>query len=230
VDGDKELFMIRIVLADDHKVVRTGLQALLRSEADLDVIGQCGDGLEAIRLADELLPDVMVVDLMMGGVGGLEVTRQVRKKYPQIEIVILSMHNNEGYVLEALRSGAKAYVLKDCGPEELIKAIREVHIGRHYLSSSLSERAIEAYLHQTENSAATPLHQLTAREREILQLTARGYTNARIAEVLYISRRTVESHRANLMQKLELHNHAQLIQYVIDNGLIPPKIDGPPPA
>jgi DNA-binding NarL/FixJ family response regulator len=197
--------MIRIILADDHKVVRTGLQALLRSEADLDVIGQCGDGLEAIKLADELLPDVMVVDVIMGGVSGLEVTRQVHKKYPQIGIVILSMHNNEGYVLEALRSGAKAYVLKDSGPEELIKAIREVHAGRRYLSTSLSERAIDVYLHQSEMGSATPLNQLTTREREILQLTAQGYTNARIAEVLYISRRTVETHRANLMQKLDLH-------------------------
>ena len=222
--------MIRIILADDHKVVRTGLQALLRSEADLDVIGQCGDGLEAIKLADELLPDVMVVDVIMGGVSGLEVTRQVHKKYPQIGIVILSMHNNEGYVLEALRSGAKAYVLKDSGPEELIKAIREVHAGRRYLSTSLSERAIDVYLHQSEMGSATPLNQLTTREREILQLTAQGYTNARIAEVLYISRRTVETHRANLMQKLDLHNHGQLIQYATDNGLIPPKIDGPPPA
>jgi two-component system, NarL family, response regulator NreC len=220
--------MIRIVLADDHKVVRIGLQALLSSEADLDVIGQTGDGLEAIRLADELLPDVMIVDLMMGGVSGLEVTRQVHKKYPQIGIVILSMHNNESYVLEALRSGAKAYVLKDSAPEELIKGIKEVRAGRRYLSSALSERAIEAYLQQSDGSPTGVLNELTTREREILQLTAQGYTNARIAEVLYISRRTVETHRANLMQKLDLHNHAQLIQYVVDNGLIPPKIDGPP--
>jgi two-component system response regulator NreC len=215
--------MIKIVLADDHQVVRKGLKALLSVESDFQVIGEAGDGLETLKLVEELQPEILVLDLMMAGINGLEVTRQLNKKNPAIGIVILSMHSNEAYVLEALRSGAKAYILKESPPEELIHAIKEVYSGRRYLSSPLTERAIEAYTQRTETKSMEPYDQLTTREREILQLTAQGATNAEIASRLYISPRTVETHRTNLMRKLDLHNHAQLIQFAIQLGIIPGK-------
>jgi two-component system response regulator NreC len=215
--------MIKIVLADDHQVVRKGFKALLAAQADLSVVGEAGDGLETINLVERLQPEILVLDLMMSGINGLEVTRQLSKKSPKTGIVILSMHSNEGYVLEALRSGAKAYILKEAPPEELIKAIREVSAGRRYLSAPLSERAIEAYTQKAEVKAAEPYDQLTTREREILQLAAQGCTNTEIASRLFISSRTVETHRTNLMRKLSLHNHIQLIQFAIQHGIIPGK-------
>ena len=215
--------MIRIVLADDHQVVRKGFKALLSAEPDFSVVGEAGDGLEALTIIERLEPEIVVLDLMMSGINGLEVTRQLNKKSPKTSIVILSMHSNEAYVLEALRSGAKAYILKESPPEELIKAIREVSCGRRYLSSPLSERAIEAYTRKAEVKGPEPYDQLTTREREILQLAAQGCTNTEIAKRLFISSRTVETHRTNLMRKLNLHNHIQLIQFAIQHGIIPGK-------
>jgi two-component system, NarL family, response regulator NreC len=212
--------MINIILADDHQVVRKGLKALLSVEQDFNVVGEAGDGLEALKLVEQLQPSILVLDLMMSGINGLEVTRQLSKKYPDTGIVILSMHSNEAYVLEALRSGAKAYILKESSPDELVHAIREVSSGRRYLSSPLSERAIEAYTQKTEAKTTDPFDQLTTREREILQLAAQGCTNTEIANRLFISPRTVETHRTNLMRKLELHNHSQLIQFAIQHGVI----------
>jgi len=211
------------MLADDHQVVRKGLRALLSSEPDFKIIGEAGDGLETVKLVEELQPDVLVLDLMMGGINGLEVTRQLNRKNPKTGIVILSMHSNEAYVLEALRCGAKAYILKESSPEELVRAIKEVSNGRRYLSAPLTERAIEAYTQKTEFKLIDPYDQLTTREREILQLTVQGSTNTDIASRLLISPRTVETHRTNLMRKLSLHNHVQLIQFAIQHGLIPGK-------
>jgi two-component system, NarL family, response regulator NreC len=174
-----------------------------------------------VQLVEQLKPDILVLDLMMSGINGLEVTRQLNKKGVKTGIVILSMHNNEAYVLEALRSGAKAYILKDSPPDELTRAIREVSSGRRYLSSPLTERAIAAYTQKAEVKLIDPYEQLTTREREILQLAAQGCTNSEIASRLYISPRTVETHRTNLMRKLGLHNHTQLIQFAIQHGIIP---------
>jgi two-component system response regulator NreC len=213
--------MIKIILADDHHVVRKGLKALLSSEADFNIIGEAGDGLEAVRIVEEFQPDVLILDLMMAGINGLEVTRQLNKKCPDTGIVILSMHSNEAYVLEALRSGAKAFVLKESPPEELIGAVRSVAGGKRFLSAPLSERAIEAYTQKTEVKASDPIDQLTTREREILQLTVQGYSNADVASRLYISPRTVETHRTNMMRKLDIHNHSQLIQFAIQHAIIP---------
>lgn len=214
--------VITIVLADDHHVVRQGLRALLSAEPDLSIIGEAGDGLEAARLTESLQPDVLVLDLMMGGLSGLEVARQVTKRVPKTKIVILSMYDNEAYVHEALRAGAKAYVLKGSTSSELVRAVREAALSRRYLSPPLSERAIEAYLQRTEVTALDPYDTLTTRELEVLDLSAKGGTNAEIASLLCISRRTVESHRASIMRKLGLHTQTDLIRYALQRGLLPP--------
>jgi two-component system response regulator NreC len=214
--------MITLVLAEDHNIVRQGIRSLLEAEADLKVIGEVSDGLEAIRMVENLHPDILVLDLMMGGLNGLEVARQVGKQSPRTAIIILSMYNNEAYVLEALRAGVKGYVLKDATASELVKAVREAISGRHYLSASLSERAIENYIKQSKETYLDPYDTLTTREREVLHLAAQSCTNAEIAERLYISRRTVEVHRANVMHKLSLRSQPQLIRYAMKRGILPP--------
>lgn len=213
--------MINIILADDHNIVRKGLQAILKDEPDFKVVSEASDGLEAVKAVMELQPDILVLDLMMKGINGLEVTRQLNKKCAKTGIVILSMHSNEAYVLEALRSGARAYILKDNTADDLVRAIREVAAGRRYLSAPISERAIEVYTQQTETASQDPCGNLTTREREIFQLVCQGWSNTDIAERLYISSRTVETHRANLMHKLCLHSHTELLQFAILRGIIP---------
>lgn len=213
--------MTTIVLADDHHVVRQGLRALLEAESNFRVVGEASDGIEAIRVVDNTKPDVLVVDLMMGGMNGLEVARQVSKLSPNTNIVILSMYGNEGYVLEALQAGAKAYVLKEASSEELVRAVREAAAGHHYLSSYLSERAIETYIQKAKYSAQDPYDSLTTREREVLHLVAQGRTSIEIAGQLFISRRTVEIHRANMMRKLNLRTKTDLICYALRRGILP---------
>jgi len=213
--------MTTIVLADDHHVVRQGLRSLLEAEPDFSIVGEAGDGLEAAQLVERLQPDVLVLDLMMPGLNGLEVTRQVSQRSPQTHVVILSMHPNEAYVLEALRAGAAAYVIKESTSAELVRAVREAVAGRRYLSPPLSERAIEVYMQKAESAALDPYETLTAREREVLHLAAEGHTNAEIADRLFISRRTVETHRANLMRKLGLRSQTDLIRYALQRGILP---------
>jgi two-component system, NarL family, response regulator NreC len=214
--------MISIFLADDHQIVRKGIKALLSMESDFKIIGEAGDGIETVKLVEELQPEILILDLMMGGINGLEVTRQLVKKKPKIGIVVLSMHSNEAYVLEALRSGAMAYILKDNTTEDLVHAIREVAAGRRYLSAPLSDRAITAYTQKTDTSLSQdPYEKLTTREREVLQMSAQGYSNADIASRLFISPRTIETHRANLMHKLGIRTQSELLQYAVLRGIIP---------
>ncbi|MFW6150678.1 MAG: response regulator [Chloroflexota bacterium] len=210
-----------IVLADDHHVVRQGLKALLESEQDLSVVGEAGDGLEALKLVERVQPEVLVVDLMMGGVSGIEVARQTPRRSPRTAVVMLSMYNNEGYVLESLRAGAKAYVLKDSSAKDLVHAVRESVAGRRYLSPPLSEMAIEAYTKKSQGGGFDFFDSLSTREREVFYLVAQGCTNADIASRLSVSRRTVEIHRANMMRKLGLHNQAELIRYALERGVLP---------
>ncbi len=212
---------IRIVLADDHHVVRQGLRALLEAESGFCVIGEAGDGLEAVRLVIELQPDVLVLDLGLPGLHGLEVGREVHKQAPQTRIVILSMHVSEAYVLQALCNGAIGYVSKDCSTSVLVQAIREAVAGRRYLCPSVATRAFDAYVARAAEAPRDTYEELTTREREVLYLAVEGHTNAQIAARLFISPRTVETHRANLMHKLGLRTHADLVRYALQRGLLP---------
>ncbi len=212
---------VSILLADDHTILRQGLRALLSAEPDFNIVGEASDGLEAIKLAERLKPDVLVLDLMMPGLNGLEVTRQIRQRFPKTRVVILSMHAKEAYVLEALKNGANAYVLKDSQAMELVRAVREVITGRRYLSPPLSERAIEAYVQKTQTNNLDVYDTLTGREREVLQLAAEGNSNAEIGAKLSISPRTVEIHRANMMRKLNLHSQTDLIRFALQRGILP---------
>lgn len=212
---------ITIVVADDHKVVRQGLRAVLEAEPNFRVVGEAGNGLEVTRLVERLRPNVLVLDLMMPRLNGLEVIRQVRKSSHNTQVVILSMHRDESYVLEALKNGAAGYVLKDAGAEELIKAIREAAANRHYLSPPLSDSAVDAYVQRGSAATTDPYDSLSSREREVLQLVAEGHTNAEIGKRLFISPRTVEIHRANMMAKLTLRNQTDLIRYALKRGILP---------
>jgi DNA-binding NarL/FixJ family response regulator len=212
--------MTSIVLADDHQVVRQALRLLLAAEPDLQVVGEAGNGLDVTRLVESLKPDVLVVDLMMPGLNGLEVTRQVRDRCPCTRVVVLSMHDNEAYVLEALRNGAMGFILKDASAAEFLDGVRAVASGRRYLSPPLSDRALDAYAQMAAGSVQDPYELLTPREREVLHLEAEGLTASEIAERLTISPRTAETHRENFMRKLGLHSHAELIRYAVKRGLV----------
>jgi two-component system, NarL family, response regulator NreC len=215
--------MTTILLADDHAVVREGLRALLEDESDFEIIGEADCGLEAIRLAIECKPDVLVLDIMMDDITGIEVIRQVTKINPKTAIVVLSMYGDSKHVLEALKAGAKAYVVKKSLTSDLVQAVREVKVGHHYLGSSLAGVVVDAYIEQSESGPIDPYEMLSNREREVLNLAANGYTNSEIAERLNISRRTVETHRSNAMHKLNLSNQTELLRYALQRGIIPPE-------
>ena len=212
---------ITIVLADDHHVMRQGLRLVLEAQEDFCVVAEAGNGLDTLTLVERFNPGVLIVDVMMPGLNGLEVTRRVRQRASRTRVIVLSMYSNEAYVLEALRNGAAGYVLKEAHANDLVQAVREVAAGRRYLSPPLSERAIEAYLQKAQEAVLDPYETLTKREREVLQLAAEGRTNGDIAAALYISPRTVETHRAHVMRKLALHTQADMIRYALQRGLLP---------
>lgn len=214
--------MPTIVVADDHDVVRRGLQVLLSAEPDFSVIGQASDGLETVELVEHLQPDVLVLDVVMPGLNGLEVIRRAHRDSPRTRVVVLSMYDNEAYVVEALQAGAQAYVLKRSPSEELVRAIREAIGGHHYLGSPLSQRAVQLYMGKAKGVILDSYEMLTSREREVLQLAADGCTSAEIAARLSISPRTAETHRASVMHKLGLHTQIQLVRYALRRGLLPP--------
>jgi DNA-binding NarL/FixJ family response regulator len=210
--------MIRIVLADDHTVVREGFRMVLETQNDFQVVGEARGGLEAISLVEQLKPDVLVVDLMMPGINGLEVVRQVRKL---THTVVLTMHDHEAYVLEALRNGAFGYVLKDATTKELLEAVRKAAAGQRFLSAPFADKAIELYAQMNSSENEDPYETLTDREREVLQLVGQGHSNQEVGVMLQISPRTVEVHRAKLMRKLNIKSQMDLMRYAIQRGIVP---------
>jgi two-component system, NarL family, response regulator NreC len=214
--------MPTIVLADDHALIREGLRTVLAGEGDCVVVGEAADGRDVVPLVNQLQPDVLIVDLMLPSLSGLEVIRQVRSRTPHTRVVALSMHANESYVLAALRHGAVAYVLKDAHSREIIQAVREVVAGRHYLSPPLSQLALEAYIQKAKGAPLDAYETLTTREREVLHLIAQGESTSAIAARLALSPRTIETHRSNLIRKLGLRTQNDLIRYALQRGIIPP--------
>jgi two-component system response regulator NreC len=211
---------ISIVLADDHPVLRRGIRTLFEAEPDFCVVGEAADGLEAIRLVERMKPDVLVLDLMMPGLSGLELLLIVPQRSPQTRVVVVSMHGNNAFIAEALKNGAIGYVLKGCAEEEIIKAVHEAAAGRRFLSPPVTQIALDAYIEQAKAGPFDPHETLTPREREVLQLAAEGKTGPEIAARLHISQRTVENHRANLMRKLALENQSELVRHALRHGLI----------
>jgi len=212
---------IRILLADDHTVVRKGLRLLLESHVEFEVVADACDGREAIALAEQHEPDVAVLDIGMPVLNGIEAARQISAKLPRTAIVMLSMHSDEGYVLRALKSGARAYLLKDSAEYDLIAAIKAVSEGKAFFSPAISKLLVEDYMRQMrERDVEDSYELLTTREREILQLLAEGESNKDVASRLNLSLYTVETHRGNILQKLNLHSVAELILYAIRKGVI----------
>lgn len=215
--------MIRVVLADDHPIVRQGLRALLEADADCLVVGEATDGLTALDLITRLQPDVAILDVQIPDLGGLEIARRTQSKSPDTRVIMLSMHGDEPYVLEAMRHGALAYVLKGSTTTDLVDAVGAVMAGKRFLSASLNERALESYARRSTElgQPADRYDLLTHREREVLQLAAQGMSNGEIGERLAISARTAETHRANFMRKLGLQSQTELVRFAMNRGLIP---------
>lgn len=212
---------VRVVVADDHPVVREGIRALLAAAEDLEVVGQAEGGEEVLALVDQVHPDLVVLDLMMPGRGGLEITSEITSRFPDVRVLVLSMHDSEGYVFEALRRGARGYVVKQAPPADLVRAVRAVAGGRRYLDPALTDRAVEAYANRA-SPPLDPFAMLTGRERDVISRVALGDTNAAIGRRLFISVRTVETHRARAMRKLGLRTSADVVRFALRQGLLPP--------
>ena len=213
----------KIIIAEDHTILRDGLQAMLSFYPEFNVVGTAGDGLEAIRRVESHQPDLLLIDLSMPRMSGMDAIRDIKKRFPQTRIIALTVHKTDEYILATLQAGADAYVLKDASREELILAIRTVLEGNPYLSPGVSQKVIEGYLNGKKvGTPLTAYDTLSAREKEVLKLIAEGYKNREIAELLCISLKTVEKHRANLMKKLDLHNAAALTSLALEKGLVTP--------
>jgi len=213
----------RIAIAEDHTILREGLKALLSSNADLEVVGEAEDGREAVRVALELKPDLMLMDLSMPKLNGIEAIKEIKRQCPEIKILVLTVYKTEEYVLASLQAGANGYILKEANHAEFLMAIKNILMGKNYLSPEISGKVIEGYIRAKQNDAAnahTLWDTLTSREREILKLVGEGYKNREIADDLCISLKTVEKHRENLMKKLDLHTASALTSYAIEKGLV----------
>jgi DNA-binding NarL/FixJ family response regulator len=211
---------INILLADDHTLLRNGIRALLEDQPDINVVGEAEDGREAVRLADQLHPNVVLMDISMPLLNGMEATRQIKREHPEINVLVLTMYDHEEYYREVLDVGASGYIIKRAAASELVAAIRAVAKGDAVLSPTITRLLLEDYLRKEINRDVTEPDTLTPREREVLQLIAEGKTSREIAEILNLSIKTVQSHRASLMQKLDLHDRGDLIKYAIQKKII----------
>jgi DNA-binding NarL/FixJ family response regulator len=211
----------KIVIAEDHTILRQGLKALLKSNDTLEVVGEAEDGLEAVRCVDKKTPDLLLLDLNMPRMDGISVINEIKKRHPETKIIVLTMHMQEEYILEAFRSGAQGYCLKASSHDELIMAINAVLSGKFYVSPEISGKVLEGFLEGQRNiKKKSSWDMLTQREKEVLKLVSEGYQNKEIADYLFISVKTVEKHRANIMEKLDLHSASALTAYAIEKGLV----------
>ncbi len=212
---------IRVLLADDHRIVRQGLRALLSAQPDIVVVGETGDGRETVQLAESLQPDVVVMDISMPLLNGIEATRQIVSRTPEVTVVVLSMHGGDEYIFQALQAGALGYVLKQSADTELMMAVRAAQRGESFLSPAIAQRVINSYLQQAEAPQTQDRYELlTEREREVLQLVAEGKNVRETADLLCISSRTAAKHKANLMTKLDIHHTAGLVRFAIRRGVV----------
>lgn len=212
---------IRILIADDHVIIRSGLRLLLEQQPDFKVVAEANDGREALQMASKFHPEVAILDIGMPGLNGIEATRQIVAQEPATQVVILSMHADEGYVLRALKAGAKAYIVKNSAEADLIRAVRAVAEGKSFFSPVISKMLLEDYVRQVrEKEVEDSYDLLTPREREVLQLVAEGRSNKDVANVLNLSLHTVETHRGNILEKLGLHGVPELILYAVRKGII----------
>jgi two-component system, NarL family, response regulator NreC len=213
---------ITVLLADDHRILREGIKSLLEKEQDIEVVAEASEGGEAVARAQQLSPDLVLMDITMPGMNGLEATRQIKALKPGVKVLILTMHESNQYISQFLRSGASGYVLKDTAAQELVGAIRAVNQGDAFLYPSIARRLLEEYLQKVQNGEERETYDgLTEREREVLRMIAEGKSNKEIADDLSLSVRTVQAHRANLMGKLHMHDRTELVRYAIRKGLIP---------
>jgi DNA-binding NarL/FixJ family response regulator len=213
--------MLKILIADDHGIVRTGLRLLLEREGEIEVVGEAADGRELVRLATELKPDIAVVDIGMPLLNGIDAAAQVKREAPSVAIIILSMHADESYIARALNVGARGYLLKDTADDEIESAVRAVAAGKPYFSKQIAQTLLEDYVRLLRDRGVQDSYELlTDREREVLQLLAEGRSNKEVASVLNVSPYTVETHRNNLMQKLNLHNTADIVLYAVRKAII----------
>ena len=212
---------VRIVLADDHTVMRNGLRLLLERQPNLQVVGEAADGRQAVAMSETARPDVVIMDIGMPNLNGIEAARQIMNHNPRTAIAILSMHSDESYVIRALKAGARAYLLKDSAEADLLAAVRALTEGKSFFSPAISKILVEDYMRQLESRGAEDSYELlTTREREILQLLAEGKTNKDVANMLNLSLYTVETHRTHILQKLNLHSVPELILYAVRKGII----------
>jgi DNA-binding NarL/FixJ family response regulator len=217
------IMSIKIMLADDHSVLRHGLSKSFQNEKDMEVIAQAKDGRSAVELAKELIPDVVIMDIGMPDLNGIEATRQITRDCPRVKVIGLSMHSGKNFIIEMFKAGASGYLLKDCEFDELVNAIRIVVSNKTYISPSISDVVVENYMRQFPESKNSAFSILSKREREVLQLLTEGKTTKQIAKRLYISPKTVEVHRLNIMSKLKIDSIAQLTKYAIQEGLTQPE-------
>jgi two-component system response regulator NreC len=214
---------IRILLADDHAIVRHGLSRSIQQEDDMEVVGQAENGLATIRLVKELSPDIVVMDISMPDINGMDATREIVRDFPEVKIIALSMHSAKKFVREMFKAGASGYLLKDCEFDELANAIRTVNSGKSYLSPEITDVVVDSYVRTSTEDESSVFSDLTKRERQVLQLMAEGKTTKQIGLKLHISPKTVEAHRLRVMEKLNIDNVAQLTKYAIQEGLTSPE-------